>query len=1300
MSTLLVELLALATAATHTIELDLPRVELRLELTDPRTNAPIPLPAGPMVSLVSDAGVVLDRAAIEADGCVHLLGDPAATDVRIEIDLGGAPWLDLGARAWVANADATDVRPLLRLPRRWRSDEQASFSDDRGGTFALGVLAMLTDGALGTADAPWVLRIDHGWPRRVLELRYSNTRTGTQLPLPRGVQVEAAYDVGAPKLRLAGASCVLDARGTIALWIFDRGAPLGDLRVLLRSAPGSHIEMDEPDAIVQLSDAELRRRTAKARARLHPLPKTLRLHEQPAQQGALRGVLGPLLPKAAAAPARIVVPIDVLVELRLVLFDPASGTTKPLPADVEVHLTDARDRAIATSRTGEDGRATLFAPPGTRELAIEVAFADTPWLDLVDAKLVDTEAAAPNTKRRLIRLPERWRSTEQSRLSDDRGGKVVSGRLASLDDVELGTIGNPWELDLGHAWQRTELVFQHYDVTARAVRPLPFGALVEAFDDARLRDRDLVGAGTVLDADGRVHVMCWRRVDPGKLRIRMRTAPGSVVVTNETDPELRMRTVGDTALAAMTVADRQRHYPLPSVWLTRGQATRTSDATSSPAQLFEDAIGAALSTDVLPPRLYFDLDDFVLVNRAGLPLRFVRALDLTLFHHDMSIRAPVAGQPYFSAIAAEHNHFAGNAAGYTVGSGAEKTTRVVRRGTTFYDLGEARTTRGRLVGVRAAVAQDHPHERVYLKHQPGTSPNLANCDLHYFADVASDPTKPDRSISVLMVFFSVRIRDVGTGTVDQLQEALGRAAERWSGAPLSGVLAGTTPDVPDVRLRTDDDKHDIKYVFHFPAFDDREGHAVIWIRKKPRAFSLSTFGLIVIAHADSNAGGAAPGVEYGHAYPSETIAHELGHSMGLGDEYFESFSPGIPSVRQFAWDFLHFSFDRHSMMFGEFAPRLRHYWVFSRWLERCAEIAGVRSNGYAIVCDTAAVTAPVAGRQHAFRLPSEHAWPYAPVREAPRFRPGRGGRGELRLFLLGDELDVFRLPHSGVLAGVDAVLHWDLAIYVRGRKNADGAAMSEAAVAAYVSSLFRDTASAMGGVNAGGVATRCLVAELDPSAAMTTLAQHHVKKVLIYLLPRFTTANPAAADFRVHVRQRASTPDGDVTDLHDPGFEGRKIEVHEGLPGAAILRCMMGIGAAAARPGAKVTITTAPFPSHGWVSIGTNHLTSVGFKAVSGPRTPGSKNFDGSGTPAQIAADLAAAIDDPANGLASDVRATASGATVSLTAEQPGADVNLAGAAVGIQHEWRDEIEPSELDFLADWLGTELGATYRIKAYD
>lgn len=1317
MSRTLVEMHGLVPAKVHTAKLDLPRVELRLEITDPRTGAARVLPPGPMVSLVDGASATIDEAKVAEGGRASLLGSSSSTDVGIEIDFKDHEWLDLEAAAYVPEADVqvNDVRPLLRLPKKWRSRSQASFSDDRSGAFSGGTLASLEDGKLGSDSEPWVLGLDHGWRRFLLELRYSNTASGGQSALPPGPVVKAAYDAGAPKFRLAGASTVLDGNGLVALWLFDSSVELDDLRVVMLCADDTYIEM-EAGALKTVSRAKHRAMLPKARARLHALPSFLRLHEQAAEQASHRGPLATILPVVSQAPAEVLVPIDMLVELRLVLHDPVAGAAVPIPPGVEVLLTDHKNRAVVSADTDADGRVTLFVPPASREVGIEIDFAEAPYLDLVAAGFVAKAEAEPNVKLRLIRLPDRWRSIDQSELSDDRDGLVVSGRLQDLEKGEFGTPDSPWEIDIGHAWQRTELVFQYYDVTALDVRPVVFGPLIEAFDDTRMRERDLVAASTILDEQGRTHLMFFRSVEPQKLQIRLRTELDTVAVTTETDPELRVQRVAEAGLRAMPVADRQRRYPLPSLWLSRGQNCRSEEATSAGGTLFEDAIEGALDTDVLPPRLHFDLDDFVLVNASEVPIGFARDLDLTIFHHDMSIRAPRTGthQAYFSDIAAGLNHFAGNRAYYTRGVGAAQTTRVIRRGMKFYDLKRERTHRGRLIGVRAAVAGDHPHERIFLKQEPGTGPNLSNCDMHYFEDVASDPAVPGRSISVLLVFFSVRIRrlvkDPHDTELNNLQDALGRAAERWSGGSLENVLAGATPKTPDVRLRTDDGAHDLKFAFHFPAFDDREGHAAMWLHGQDFAFSLATAGIIMVGKGDSKAGwrGGSPqtGIEHGLSFANETVAHELGHAMGLGDEYFTNFrhTSAIPRLKQHTWNFLHFSFDDHSLMNDEYAPRLRHYWVFSRWLEHSTKVPRVMQDGYALTCDTSVLSSPTRGRAHQFRLPPAHPWPYDATREDREFRPGHAGRGKLRLYLLGDDFDVHNLSSPSPLSGIDAVLYWDIAVYFRRRRSADGN-KSATSMRGYVDRVFEEMVRSIGAVRtstatAASVA-RCLVLELDVSAPAQDIARKHAQKVLLYVLPRFTTSNPAAADFRVHMRPRSSKPGADVTDLHDSAFRGRKIAVHEDVPGPALLRYMMGFGPSEARPGAKIEISTTPLSTGGSFSIGSSSVGSRSLNVVHGPRTPGADDYDGSGTPEQVAAELAEAINDSKNRFASHIRATATGREVALESVPPGADIKVHSARPGtsVRDDWSGDFEPSELGFLSDWLGEQLGATYRIRLY-
>ena len=303
MSRVLLELLDLAAGKVHTAKVEHPRVELKLEVTDPRSGKARVLPPGPDVLLVDATGNVIDKAEVVADGRVHLLGDTSSFDSALEIDFVTHEWLDLDADHYVAEAEVTpnDPRALLRLPRRWRSRAQSAFSDDRGGLFGGGSVLHLKDGELGTEADPWVLRIDHGWKKFALELRYTNTVTGDESLLPAGPVVRALFDGPESKLRLAAASTVLDSKGLVALWVFDAKPALADLRIVMRTADASYIDMGD-GVLKEVSRAKHRAMLPKARARLHALPERLRLDQQPGEQGALAGPLASLLSSAGEAP--------------------------------------------------------------------------------------------------------------------------------------------------------------------------------------------------------------------------------------------------------------------------------------------------------------------------------------------------------------------------------------------------------------------------------------------------------------------------------------------------------------------------------------------------------------------------------------------------------------------------------------------------------------------------------------------------------------------------------------------------------------------------------------------------------------------------------------------------------------------------------------------------------------------------------------------------------------------------------------------------------------------------------------
>jgi hypothetical protein len=95
---------------------------------------------------------------------------------------------------------------------------------------------------------------------------------------------------------------------------------------------------------------------------------------------------------------------------------------------------------------------------------------------------------------------------------------------------------------------------------------------------------------------------------------------------------------------------------------------------------------------------------------------------------------------------------------------------------------------------------------------------------------------------------------------------------------------------------------------------------------------------------------------------------------------------------------------------------------------------------------------------------------------------------------------------------------------------------------------------------------------------------------------------------------------------------------------------------------ATITVVAAP------INIGdTITINGVNLVGVCGARTPGGDNFNvGVLTPAALAVEIAAAINDPANSFAGLITATPSGANVTLTANLPGAVGNAYTLALAL----------------------------------
>lgn len=949
------------------------------------------------------------------------------------------------------------------------------------------------------------------------------------------------------------------------------------------------------------------------------------------------------------------------VRVHLTMMDPRTDTEISLPAGIAVRLLARGSDTPFSAVTDDEGRASLPGTDQLRDVSLFVDFGDDRWLDLDAGERL--AKPADNDTRALVLLPEFWRSDEAPSLVDELGGRATGGVIPSLFEEGQGTAAEPWKLRVDHGWPRVETVFEYFDVKAQAVATVPFGAVVEAFRGAPSSKR-LVGGATVLTDSGTVTLSLFADCPPKRLRLRLRTAADSCIDLRQADPRQRIVRRSAEQLAALPLLGKPDFYPLPETWLSRGQhCVRGGQSDGAP---FEDAVAGAIAAREV---IRFDLDDVVLVRSDMRPIAMTRSRRLALFDEHFDVIDPDPQARYFSAVRTTDNLLRARALLRPHQLAGKPPLRAIQRARTFFEVSGARTTKGRVIGARAAVADLHPHKRGPNADLDGTF--RARCDVHYFRDtqVHRLGSEEDRTVDVAVIFVSTRLRPVAGQGVDatdlsNARISLAEAAEQWTGGA-----------VPLGWIRSLDKSRDVRLRFHFVELEHGASHINVFMWKR-RNFERAHVALAMVIDTDTDIGAG-----------TSVLAHELGHVLGLNDEYIER-EGGVPSFVQGARRevLMH---DESSMMHGNEAPRLRHYWMMSRWLEK---LEGKPALGPYEVFAAPGEHTP---RTHHYVRPAQVPSPFSASHGPAELRPGKHGRVEVKLGILGDDL-----PAVEDLTNLDAVLVVRVKFFVRFTRNDDGDRFTGDEKRKFMRELFEKFRGLDGsGVRKGALCT----AELDESEPPSDLAKKHVRRVFLHFLPLFSRSNPAAADFRLVVRKSASTPSANVSSVGR-----RKLVVTDQFTGEALRAHALGH---AARGLPFLEVVGTHITSQINFVRGTSGASQVALRARK-ERTPGDGTFvgfkdDGVATllelpPEQIAQNIAEATNDPENEPSELVSAVAIGPRVIFTPKVDGLDlvIQCSSQFAVCGGEWNHTPQPDELRFLADWIGEQVKAKYRVVVAD
>lgn len=685
-----------------------------------------------------------------------------------------------------------------------------------------------------------------------------------------------------------------------------------------------------------------------------------------------------------------------LFVLRGTFHDPIAGEQRPLPPHRWILVHDEMVFSEGTT-SDEDGISTIFAPAvpedlpddATWELWLVPIFPDRPdsdayaeqgeaWIDVEQRVWATAEAVVAShrwkvTQRQLLRIPF-WTSTRQATHGGFEGGPpgaaqwAETGTLATSELLAFGTRDEPWSIAIDHGWMRTHVQLRYYDFAAREEKPIPQGVVLRAIDE---RDSREVGGSSVRLESGAIYVLHEHPPEAAEgLQYRFNTQErnsafelesGELQVVDRFEPE---------QLAT--------HYLLPLVWCSREMEAWTGggDASKDVRKPFAELRTAG--QDPGDP-LCFHLDDAVLAESSKRAIETAQGR-ITIFDSHLAIRDQATNgtglvpwsNPEVTSPLLRAEEFV-----FERGEGIERFSRAFDHGGWLFALDLDRVPSTHPPGIKAEIKDRMAGARsatMITDASPFTSSPFAAkrltvhlVDTRYLrSSVGSASAK----LAHLLIYQGFYL-DMGSETLgkNEVEHGLFQSAQVWDQThPAHAEHVGRPGSRKDYVILASsgpvtDESTAIKLRHHFglrttaerqpelPGSDDDEKkHSHILLRAQGRA-SMGKVMKIFLSSTNEAARTAAPfafGPQNGFVEdriddvkePSYTMAHELGHAIGLPDEYRERWRPGSNLPRMTRFDQggrkPQFALDPVAAMGSKPLPRLRYSWPFARFLNRIA----------------------------------------------------------------------------------------------------------------------------------------------------------------------------------------------------------------------------------------------------------------------------------------------------------------------------------------------------------------------------
>ena len=656
-----------------------------------------------------------------------------------------------------------------------------------------------------------------------------------------------------------------------------------------------------------------------------------------------------LWPNAGPPPegAELVTLNQTLLVIKATFFDPFQQKDVPLPPHRWV-LWHSSEHFAESATSDDDGICTIFRPaaplPGADEewelfllpmsgdTAVEsVASFGYVLLDVKEKAWVRVDdwmsgsddfgysVSARHLERRSLLLLPLWRSS----MKATTGGFVeplqgaasfsTTGKIKTSELRLQGTPDKPWHIAIDHAWFRSYVSFVYYDYLLRRERPVPQGLVVQGHVTELA-----TGASSCRLDEGAIYVLCPRPKEAcSKLRYGFWLPEGTTIQFGA--EVMTEKAVSGTPTIA--TARLMPWYWTPGeieAWLGPAEA---SASTRKPW-------GSLRLADTTPSApLCFHLDDLEIVeaNYDHPPISADND-HLTLMNQRLVIRDQETssdGELPRSTLRLQRFPLRAEEAVFIRGKGIEERTRIVERDGVIYELLDEISAQGHLAAKPATPIASPGYSKVYFVD--------ARFLDHTFGGTSA-------ALAHVLVYVGCFIDHQSAGTKTAVEAGLARAARRWDQRHAAHPGSESKKDyalVPGGAGAAT--SVFVKPRFHFgSAQTHTEKRAAIQITPHPGVQGRAYAGPnMMLYEGDWKEKGASGKADIdGVSEPWSTLAHELGHEVGLPDEYLEQIDkkcfgspPGeVPRINQGAWEAKPFALDTPAMMLQNELPRLRYLW--------------------------------------------------------------------------------------------------------------------------------------------------------------------------------------------------------------------------------------------------------------------------------------------------------------------------------------------------------------------------------------